>query len=341
MAQTVLVTGGSGFVAGWCMVELLRRGYDVRATLRSLSKEGAVREAVASAAGSTDRLSFFTADLLSDAGWHDALKGCDYVLHVASPLGGGTSKTADELVRPARDGTLRVLRAATKAGVKRVVMTSSCAAVTPAIMEVDSVSDETLWSDPVAQQNDHYRLSKTMAERAAWEFMDTHGGSTTFVSVLPSAIFGPVLTMDSLGSVQFIQRLIDGRMPRVPRIGLNIVDVRDVAEAHILAMTRPEAAGQRFIANGDFMWMKEVAAVLRARLGERGAKVPTKELPDIVVKVGAAVSPALRTLRPLLRRSHRFSSAKIRRVLGWASRPATETVVECAESLVSGSTPLI
>jgi dihydroflavonol-4-reductase len=286
MAQTVLVTGGSGFVAGWCMVELLRRGY------------------------------------------------------VASPLGGGTSKTADELVRPARDGTLRVLRAATKAGVKRVVMTSSCAAVTPAIMEVDSVSDETLWSDPVAQQNDHYRLSKTMAERAAWEFMDTHGGSTTFVSVLPSAIFGPVLTMDSLGSVQFIQRLIDGRMPRVPRIGLNIVDVRDVAEAHILAMTRPEAAGQRFIANGDFMWMKEVAAVLRARLGERGAKVPTKELPDIVVKVGAAVSPALRTLKPLLRRSHRFSSAKIRRVLGWASRPATETVVECAESLVSGSAPL-
>jgi nucleoside-diphosphate-sugar epimerase len=337
MGETVLVTGGTGFVAGWCIVELLKRGFDVRTTLRDPRKESRVNAAVAAGGVSNARLAFFTADLTDDAGWDTAVRGCDYVLHVASPLGGGTSKTADELVQPARDGTLRVLVAAARAGVKRVVMTSSCAAVTPAIMGIDSVSDETFWSDPAAQQKDHYRLSKTMAERAAWEFMDVQGGPMTLATVLPSAIFGPVLTMDSLGSVQFIQRLIDGRMPRVPRIGLNIVDVRDVVEAHILAMTRPEAAGQRFIANGDFMWMKEVAAVLRARLGERGSKVPTRDLPDIVVRAGALVSPALRTLKPLLHRSHRFSSAKIRHVLDWTSRPAADTVVECAESLVSRS----
>jgi nucleoside-diphosphate-sugar epimerase len=335
MSEMVLVTGGSGFVAGWCIVDLLKRGYTVRTTIRSLSKEAAARAAIGSAADVTDRLSFAAADLNADEGWDAAVQGCDYVLHVASPLGGGTSKTADELVRPARDGALRVLRAATKAGVKRVVMTSSCGAATPVTMGVDTVSDETLWSDPVAQRNDHYRLSKTLAERAAWEFMEKNGGATSFATILPSAIFGPVLTMDQLGSVQFIQRLIDGRMPRVPAIGLNIVDVRDVAEAHILAMTRPEAAGQRFVANGDFMWMMDVAALLRTRLGERGKKVPTRELPDFVVNVGAFVSPTLKTLKPLLRRSHRFTSTKIRHELGWSSRPVSETVLDCAESLIT------
>lgn len=335
MAETVLVTGGTGYIAGWCIVELLKRGYDVRTTVRSLSRESAVRSAMATQVDPGRRLSFFAGDLTKDDGWPAAVAGCDYVLHVASPLGTTQTKNADDLVRPAREGALRVLRAAVKANVKRVVLTSSCGAATPTKLGVNSVSDETQWSDPEAQKNDHYRLSKTLAERAAWDFMKEQGGATELVTILPSAVFGPVLSMDGLGSVQFIQRLIDGRLPRIPNVGLMVVDVRDVAMAHVLAMTAPGAAGERFIAGGDFMWMKEVAGTLRARLGERAPKIPTKGLPDFVVGIGANFSHALRTLKPLVGRSHRFQSDKARRMLNWSTRPAAETVADCAESLLA------
>jgi dihydroflavonol-4-reductase len=174
MTETVLVTGGTGFVAGWCIAELLQRGYRVRTTVRSLSKEPAVRAAVAS--GSSDRLTFFAADLVREQGWDTALVGCDYVLHVASPLGGDVSRDPNALIAPARDGTLRVLRAATNAGVKRVVMTSAAAAARPPHGS-DSVSDETVWADPADRQFDAYRRSKILAERAAWDFMAGHTGS--------------------------------------------------------------------------------------------------------------------------------------------------------------------
>ncbi|MEQ1785072.1 MAG: aldehyde reductase [Hyphomonadaceae bacterium] len=335
MANTVLVTGGTGYVAGWCIVELLKRGHNVRTTVRSLSKEAGVRSAVATQVDASGRLSVVVADLLNDAGWADATTGCDYVLHVASPLGGTITKDADELVRPAREGALRVLRAAVKAGVKRVVMTSSCGAATPKKLGVNTVSDETVWSDPVAQKDDHYRLSKTLAEKASWDFMTSEGRGTEFTTILPSGVFGPVLSMDGLGSVQFIQRLFDGRMPRIPNAGLNIIDVRDLAVAHVDAMTAPGAAGQRLIVSGDFMWMKDIAAAIKVRLGPKGDKVPTKELPDWIVTIGAHFSHALMTLKPLIRRSHRFSSEKARRVIGLKTRPATETVTDCAVSLIA------
>jgi nucleoside-diphosphate-sugar epimerase len=335
MSETVLVTGGTGFVGGWCIVELLKRGYDVRTTVRSAAREGAVRAAVAKGGVSTDKLSFAVADLTADAGWEEAVQGCAYVLHVASPLGSDVNAgtDADALVKPAREGTLRVLRAAVKAGVKRVVLTSSCGAATPLKMGVDTVTDEETWSDP--SQQDPYRRSKTLAERAAWEFMRTEGGKTELVTILPSGVFGPVLSKEGLGSVQFIQRLVDGRLPRIPNVGLNIIDVRDLAVAHVEAMVAPGAAGQRLIVSGDFMWMKDIAALLRAQLGARGGKIPTKELPDFVVKIGANFNTALNTLKPLLRRSHRFSSDKARRLIGLKTRPAAETVVDCAESLLA------
>ena len=335
MANTVLVTGGTGYVAGWCIVELLKRGHTVRTTVRNLSKEAGVRSAVATQVDAGGRLTVVAADLLNDAGWDAATAGCDYVLHVASPLGGTITKDADELVRPAREGALRVLRASVKAGVKRVVMTSSCGAATPTKLGVNTVSDETVWSDPVAQKDDHYHLSKTLAEKASWEFMTSEGRATEFATILPSGVFGPVLSMDGLGSVQFIQRLIDGRLPRVPNVGLNIIDVRDLAVAHVDAMTAPGAAGQRLIVSGDFMWMKDIAAAIKTRLGPKGDKVPTKELPDWVVNIGANFSHALKTLKPLIRRSHRFSSEKARRVIGLKTRPASETVTDCAVSLLA------
>jgi len=333
MADKVLVTGGTGYVAGWVIVELLKRGYDVRTTVRSAAKADAVRAATKVGGTGTDRLEFAIADLTKDAGWDEAMRGCTYVHHVASPLGYGSEKDPDAIIRPAVDGTLRVLRAAVKAGARRIVQTSSCGAATPVKLGVNTSSDEETWSDPSKQ--DPYRRSKTLAEKAAWEFMRGEGARTEFVTILPSGVFGPVLSKEGLGSVQFIQRIFDGRLPRIPNVGLNIIDVRDLARAHVDAMLAPAAAGQRLIVSGDFMWMKEIAETLRGKLGARGNKIPKQMLPDLVVKIGANFNSALATLKPLLNRSHRFSSEKARRLIGLKTRPAKETVIDCAESLLA------
>ena len=334
MVETVLVTGGGGFVAGWCVVELLKRGYAVRATLRDLDKAPAVLGAIEAAGVPSARLSFVGADLTRDAGWDSAMEGCAYVLHVASPLGSGeASGDRDAFVAPARDGTLRVLRAAVRAGVRRVVMTSAAATARPPRAS-GRTSDETIWADPDDPQFDAYRRSKILAERAAWDFMRDHGGQTAFATVLPGAVFGPVLTRDRPGSVTIIQGLLNGRPRGVPRLGLNIVDVRDLADLHVRAMIAPEAAGQRFLAAGEFLWLKDIALVLRARLGRRAARVPTRELPDVVVRLLALVMPQMRMLVPMLGIRSDPTLAKARRLLGFAPRPAAETVVDCAESLL-------
>jgi dihydroflavonol-4-reductase len=332
MVETVLVTGGTGFIGGWCIQGLLERGYRVRTTVRSLAKEASIRAAVASA-DADGRLTLVVADLTDDAGWDAAMAGCDYVLHVASPLGGGAN-APDDFTAPARDGTLRVLRAATKAGVKRVVMTSAAATARPPLGS-DAVADETVWSDPGDRKWDPYRLSKILAERAAWDFMASAGRRTELTTVLPGAVFGPVLNRESISSVRIIQGLLHGRPPGLPRLGFWIVDVRDLADVHIAAMTAPEAAGQRFLATGDFMWMADMADALRAGLGDRGAKVPTRRLPDVFVRALALFNPQMKMLVKDLGKRNRVTSAKARRVLGFSPRPAATTMVECAESLLA------
>ena len=335
MAETVLVTGGSGFVASWCIVDLLKRGCSVRTTVRSLGKEPAVRAAIGAIVDPGDRLAFFVADLTSDTGWDAAVAGCDYVLHVASPLGGAGSRDPNSLIVPVREGALRVLRAATKAGVKRVVMTSSVAASSTSLSGGDSVSDETVWTDPNDKNLDTYRLSKTLAERAAWDFMKGQGSPTTLVTILPGAILGPVLSPEGLGSVQIVQRMLNGKMPGTPRVGFSIVDVRDVADMHIRAMTTPAAAGQRFIAAGDFMWLAEIARTLKEKLGERAAKVPTRGLPDFVLRLLSLFDRDLKVVTPTLGLRRSFTSAKAQAALGWTPRPAVTSVLECAESLIA------
>lgn len=335
MVDTVLVTGGSGFVAGWCIVKLLQRGYAVRTTLRSPSKQAAVRAAVASRVDPGERLTCFATDLTTDEGWDTAMAGCDYVLHVASPLGGDATQDGDALIAPARGGTLRVLRAATKAGVSRVVMTSAAAAARPP-QNLDIVSNETVWADPTDPQFDAYRRSKILAERAAWDFMAGNAGTMTLTTILPGAVFGPVLTKENLGSVQIIHRLLEGRPAGIPRLGFWMVDVRDLADLHIRAMTAPQAAGQRFIAAGDFMWMQDIAATLRSKLGSRAGKVPTRRLPDIVVRFLSLFIPVLRSLAPSLGRRNSLTADRARRVLGFSPRPAVATIVDCAESLLAG-----
>jgi nucleoside-diphosphate-sugar epimerase len=335
MVETVLVTGGGGFVASWCVVALLNKGYAVRATLRDLDKAPAVLGMVEAAGAPTQRLSFVGANLTRDTGWNAAAEGCAYILHVASPLTSGeATHDRDAFVAPARDGTLRVLNAAVKAGVRRVVMTSAAATARPPLKS-GRASDETVWADPDDPQFDAYRRSKILAERAAWDFMNDHGEATEFATVLPGAVFGPVLTRDRPGSVAIIQGLLNGRSRGVPRLGLAIVDVRDLADLHLRAMTAPEAAGQRFIAVGEFLWMKDVAKILRERLGSRAARVPTRELPDFVVRLLALFTPRMRMVVPVLGVRTQPDNAKARRLLGFVPRPAADTLVDCAESLLA------
>ena len=339
MTETVLVTGGSGFIGGWCIVELLRRGYNVRSTLRSLDKVPAVRAAIAGEVDSdtidwSERLSFFAATLTNDAGWDEAVAGCDYVLHVASPLGTDRPRTQDDLIIPARDGALRALRAAAKAGVKRVVMTSSVSASSPEDRGPDGVSDEHQWTPLAGGVANAYPQSKMLAERAAWEFAKANPG-TELVTILPSLVLGPVLTPDNLGSVQVVSRLMAGKVPGIPRIGFTLVDVRDVADAHIRAMTLPEAAGQRFIIAAEWRWLGEIAAVLRDRLGAKAAKVTARKLPDFVLRLAALFDPGLKLVVPGLGRRHGFTSAKAQHVLGWTPRDVDTTIAECGESLVA------
>ena len=321
----VLVTGGSGFVAGWVMTQLLERGDAVRATLRSNSSEARIRRMLPAAG---DRLEFAIADLTDDAGWREAMAGVDAVLHVASPLGHPGSTEA-ELVAAAEGGTLRVLRAAVESGVPRVVMTSSGAAATPP-EGAEGEFDESLWTEPSQKDLDAYRRSKALAERAAWDYMGTQS-HTAFTTILPGAIFGPLLSADTLGSVGIIQRMMRG-MPAVPRVGMRVVDVRDVAAAHLLALDVPESAGRRFIVVGELLRMREVAEILHEEFPATVTRVP-RELPDGIVRIAARFQPELRTLVPMLGRRYSYSTAAARDVLGWIPRPARETIVDTGRSL--------
>ncbi|TCK21529.1 NAD-dependent epimerase/dehydratase family protein [Pseudonocardia endophytica] len=326
--MTVLVTGGTGFVASWCVRALLERGETVRTTVRDLGREPRVRAAVGEPG---DRLEVVAAELLADDGWAEAMKGCTRVLHVASPMAAGDPADPEELIAPAREGAVRVLRAAADAGVPRVVMTSSCAAATPPPGTEGDV-DERLWTDPEQAGLDTYRRSKVLAERAAWDAAAGFGG-TTLTTVLPGAVFGPILSPDGRGSVEVIGRLLRG-MPGAPRIGLNVVDVRDVADLHVRAAFAPEAAGQRYIAVGGFLWMSEVAAELRERLGGQARRVPRRTLPDVALRVLARFRPELGGIVPMLGRRYGYDTTKARTELGWSPRPARTTVVDCARSLI-------
>src|SRR6187401_707391 len=282
-AQTVLVTGGSGFLGSWCLVELLRRGYQVRTTVRDPSRGPEIREMLAPEVEAGERLSVHVADLTDDAGWEDAIRGCDYVLHVASPFPPEQPDDPDDLIVPAREGTLRVLRTSLDAGVKRVVVTSSVAAIRLSDGAASRPLDEGDWTDPDSPGLTPYIRSKTIAERAAWDLVRDRGDEDRLAVVNPGAIIGPVLHDDTSYSLQAVQRLLKGG-PGVPRLGFSFVDVRDVADLEVRAMTSPEAGGQRFIAVTGFMWMADAGKVLRGRLGEAASKVPTRTVPDLVVR---------------------------------------------------------
>lgn len=268
--STVLVTGGSGFVASHTIIQLLAAGHAVRTTIRSAKRADDVRALLRSGGASDESVqavAFVEADLLHDHGWASAIGGCEYVLHVASPFPTTIPKNEDDVVMPARQGVMRVLRAARDAGVKRVVLTSSFAAVAygkPAQTAGSAPFDETSFSDPAGDDVRPYVKSKTLAERDAWDFIDKEGGGVELAVLNPSGIFGPVLGADYSTSILMVQRLLAGAVPGCPRINFGVVDVRDVAALHIIAMTHAAAKGERFIAvSGNFMTMLEIATTMR------------------------------------------------------------------------------
>ena len=333
-----MVTGGSGFIGSHCVLQLLEAGHEVRTSVRSLSREADVR-GMLTRGGRADpgqRLGFAVADLESDAGWPGAVAGCDYVLHVASPFPAAVPKDENELIVPAREGALRVLRAARDAGVKRVVLTSSYAAIGYGAAPRDTPYTEADWTDPTGPDVQPYVKSKTLAERAAWDFIANEGGALELSVVNPVGVFGPVLAADYSTSILLVQRLMDGQVPGCPRLWFGAVDVRDVADLHILAMTAPVAKGERFLAvAGDFMSMKEMALALKAGLGAAAARVPTRELPDWLVRVVAMLDPAARQLLPELGKRKNATNEKARLLLGWAPRSREESILATARSLMA------
>jgi len=336
MPQTVLITGGSGFIGSHIILQLLAAGHQVRTTIRNLTREGDVRAMLkVGGADPGNRLSFFAADLENDAGWREAVAGSDYVLHVASPLPPSVPKHEDELIVPAREGTLRVLRASRDAGVKRVVLTSSFAAIGYGHKVRETPFNETDWTDPNGDDVAPYSKSKTLAERAAWDFLVREGRGLELSVINPVGVFGPVLGADYSASILLVQRMMDGAMPGAPQLYFGAVDVRDVAELHIRAMTHPAAKGERFLAvAGEFLTMLDIAKILKARLGASAKRVPTRQLPNWMVRLAALRDPAVKLILPELGKKKNATNEKARRLLGWEPRSNEEAIAATAESLV-------
>jgi dihydroflavonol-4-reductase len=334
--ELVLVTGGSGFIGAHCILQLLSAGYRVRTTVRSLTREADVR-AMLKVGGAAPResLSFVEADLTSDGGWPEAAAGCSYVLHVASPFPMNIPKHEDDLIVPAREGTLRVLRVSREAGVKRVVLTSSFAAIGYGHAQQAAPFNEMNWTDVNGKDVSAYAKSKTLAERAAWDFIVNEGGGLELSVVNPVGVFGPALGADYSTSIAIVERMMNGAVPGLPRIAFGIVDVRDVADLHLRAMLEPAAKGERFLAvAGEFVSLVSMAKVLKERLGTAAKRVPTRQLPDWLMRIAVVFDSSLKLVVPELGKTKNASNAKAKDLLGWRPRSNEEAIVATAESLV-------
>ncbi|NEE02834.1 SDR family oxidoreductase [Phytoactinopolyspora halotolerans] len=336
MTERVLVTGASGFIAGHCIRDLLDQGYAVRGTVRDLTSADKIAHLYGLADGAAGELELVEADLSSDDGWPEAVAGCDYVLHVASPFPSGVPDDEDELIRPAVDGTLRVLRACAASGtVRRVVLTSSVAAISSGHSRRDPAPyTEHDWS--VVEHSTAYQKSKTLAERAAWDYVAELAEAQRFelAVINPGLVLGPVQTAAARTSVNVVRTLLARAQPGSPAIGFAVVDVRDLAVAHRHAMTLPHAAGHRYICAGDNIWMRDIAKTLAAEFNPRGFRVPTGSVPRWLVWIAARFDPTMRLALELIGRPERVDSTKARRELNWQMRPTERTIIDTAESLI-------
>lgn len=333
--ERVLVTGGSGFVASHLILQLLKAGYCVHTTIRKPSREQQVRDAIQQAgieAGT--RLVFFVTDLIKDDGWREALTGCKFVHHVASPFPATSPKDENELIRPARDGTLRVLRLARETNAKRVIMTSSFAAIGYGYEQVPLFTEShwTVLDGPIPA----YHKSKTLAEQSAWEFMRQEGADLELTVINPTGVFGPVLSEDFSTSIEIIKNMLNGNIPGCPRLSFGIVDVRDLADLHIRAMISPAANSQRFIGTCDNgpVAMIDIARILREKRPQLTDRLPSRELPNWLVHAIALFRPGFRGILPELGVVKRIDNTKAKELLGWQPRSIEECIVDTADSLV-------
>ncbi|SHG86668.1 SDR family oxidoreductase [Flavobacterium defluvii] len=334
--QKVLVTGGTGFVAIHSILQLLNRGYQVRTTVRSLKSKDKIYEMLQNG-GITDfsTLEFIETDLTSDNNWPEAMTDCQYVLHIASPIFLRLPKDEDEMIRPAVDGTLRVLKAARDAGVKRVVMTSNFGAVGYSHKDKNSLITEESWTDPNEKGLSTYNKSKVLAEKAAWNFMKNEGGSLELSVINPMGIFGPSLNEDLSSGFELLKKLLDGSMKAIPDISLGIVDVRDVAELHILAMEKPEAKGQRFLAlSGGTMSLMEIVKFLKEKMPYVTEKAPSKSLPTFIIRLTALFNDQAKAILPLVGINRNASNKKAKTILGWTPRTNEEAITATVISLI-------
>ena len=332
MAGRVFVSGGSGYIAGELIRQLLAQGWQVQTTLRDAARAGELRTRFGV---DEARLQIFGADLLHDAGWAEALRGCSHALHVASPLPGRWVRQPEDLIVPAREGTLRVLRAARVAGVRRFVMTSSVAAIVYGRGRGVHHFSEADWTPDDAPGASPYTRSKTLAERAARDWVAREGAGLEFCSLNPALVLGPVSGADYASSIALVKKLLDGATPGCPDLGFGIVDVRDVADLHRRALAAPGLAGERFIASGPFMKVIDIARLLRRELGEAARRVPTRRLPDWLVRLAARFDPLLRTAVSELGAERHTDAGHARRLLGWVPRPVEQTLVDTARSLIA------
>ena len=334
--KAVLVTGGTGFVGIHTILQLLQKGYTVKTTLRSLNRKNEVFEMLKNGGiTSFENLSFIEADLTTDDNWNEAVKGCEYVLHIASPIYLKIPKDENEMIRPAVDGTLRVLKAARNAGVQRVVMTSNFGAVGYSHKDNTKLITEESWTDPNEKGLSAYNKSKVLAERAAWDFIEKEGGGLELAVINPMAIFGKSLSPVLSSGFELLKNMLDGSMKVIPNITLGIVDVEDVADLHIRAMTNPEAKGQRFLAlSGGTMSLPQIARLLKDKMPEAAKNVSTKTLPDWAVRLTAMFSPKAKAIVPLLGINRNASNEKARRILGWKPRTNEEAVLSTVESMI-------
>lgn len=333
--KLVLVTGGSGFVGSHCIVQLLQKGYKVRTTIRSLQKQGSVIEMLKNGGiKNLQNISFVEADLSEDRNWEEAVKGCEFVLHIASPIYLKIPKDENEMIGPAVNGTLRVLRAARNAGVTRVVMTSNFGAVGYSHSDKTAAITEASWTDPNEKGLSAYNKSKVLAESEAWKFMDCEGGAMELSVINPVAIFGPALDGKLSSGYELLAKVLDGSMKRIPNITLNIVDVRDLADLHIRAMESEKANDERFLALSDGeMSLPEIASFLKEKLGEKGQSISTKTMPDWIIKLAAPFNVIARNIAPQLGRYRNVSNFKAKDELGWQPRSKEEALLSAAETL--------
>jgi nucleoside-diphosphate-sugar epimerase len=334
--KMVLVTGGTGFVGIHCILQLLQKGYKVKTTLRSIQRKNEIIEMLKNGGiTSFENLSFIEADLTNDKNWDEAVTNCEYVLHIASPIFLKLPEHEDEMIRPAVDGTLRVLKAARDAGVKRVVMTSNFGAVGYSHKDKNTLITEESWTDPNEKGLSPYNKSKVLAERAAWNYMGKEGGGLELSVVNPMGIFGPSLGPALSSGFGLLQKLMDGSMKRIPNISLGIVDVRDVADLHIRAMTNPAAKNQRFLAlAGGTMSLLEMVKFLKEKMPEATQNASTQSLPDWLVRFSALFNSQAKAILPMVGIYRNASNEKARKILGWNPRSNEEAVLATAESLV-------